>query len=196
LATSPLRLTTSNFFFQLITCGHSPYVTFSLTSRWVCPLQLPAQSFSGPSPVGLMTTFYCLRFKSTPTWRVRSPYLYPPGTGWPRYIPRHWVPFLSSLTTHSVMIEVFDPLHMGDWLSILTVLVKTSWHGPHRKHRSSIVACIFVAAGTCLLSCCPETAVVYSPISWSLHNYCCTRYNRNTNFIVMTIYRHYFIGII
>jgi hypothetical protein len=39
LATSPLRLTTSNFF-RLNTCGHSPYVTSSLTRGWVCSLQL------------------------------------------------------------------------------------------------------------------------------------------------------------
>jgi hypothetical protein len=25
------------------------------------------------------------------TWRDRSPYLYPPGAGWPSYTPRHWV---------------------------------------------------------------------------------------------------------
>jgi hypothetical protein len=31
LATSPLRLTASNFIFQLNTCGYRPYVTFSLT---------------------------------------------------------------------------------------------------------------------------------------------------------------------
>jgi hypothetical protein len=30
LATSPLRLTTSNFIFQLNTCGYRPYVTSSL----------------------------------------------------------------------------------------------------------------------------------------------------------------------
>jgi hypothetical protein len=40
LATSPLRLTTSNFIFQLNTCGYSPYVTSSLTRGWVCSLQL------------------------------------------------------------------------------------------------------------------------------------------------------------
>jgi hypothetical protein len=46
---------------------------------------------SQPSPMGLMTTFYCLRLESPPTWRARSPYLYPPGTGWPSYTPIHWV---------------------------------------------------------------------------------------------------------
>jgi hypothetical protein len=29
--------------------------------------------------------FYCLRFET------RSVYLYPPGSGWPGYTPRHWV---------------------------------------------------------------------------------------------------------
>jgi hypothetical protein len=40
LATSPLRLTTSNFIFQLNTCGYSPYVTSSLTKGWIYRLQL------------------------------------------------------------------------------------------------------------------------------------------------------------
>jgi hypothetical protein len=40
LATSLLRLTTSNFIFQLNTGGYRPYVTSSLTRRWVCRLQL------------------------------------------------------------------------------------------------------------------------------------------------------------
>jgi hypothetical protein len=49
-----------------------------------------------------MAIFYSLRFETSPTLRVRSPYLYPPGTGWPPYLyppgtglpsytPRHWV---------------------------------------------------------------------------------------------------------
>jgi hypothetical protein len=40
LATSPLKPTTRIFIFQLNTCGHSPYVTSSLTRGWVCRLQL------------------------------------------------------------------------------------------------------------------------------------------------------------
>jgi hypothetical protein len=96
LTTSPLRLTTSNFIFQLNTSGYSPYITSSLTSGWVCSLQLVldlASTFSGPIPAGLMTTFYCLKFETPPIWRARSPYLYPPqeyggpvippGTGFP-----------------------------------------------------------------------------------------------------------------
>jgi hypothetical protein len=40
LATSPLRLTTSNFIFQLNACGYRPYVTSYLRRRFVCRLQL------------------------------------------------------------------------------------------------------------------------------------------------------------
>jgi hypothetical protein len=40
-----------------------------------------------------MVIFYCLKFETPPTWRVRSWYLYPPGTGWPSYTPRHRVSF-------------------------------------------------------------------------------------------------------
>jgi hypothetical protein len=35
-----VRLATSNFIFQLNTCGYSPYVTSSLMRGWVCRLQL------------------------------------------------------------------------------------------------------------------------------------------------------------
>jgi hypothetical protein len=45
-------------------------------------------SFSCPSPAGLMTIFYCLRLQTPSTWRARSPYLYPPGTGWHGFTPR------------------------------------------------------------------------------------------------------------
>jgi hypothetical protein len=62
-----------------------------------CRWPSPAYSFSGPSPAGLMTTFYCLsQIWDSPNLEPRSPYLYPPGKGWPNYNPRHWVPFYDS----------------------------------------------------------------------------------------------------
>jgi hypothetical protein len=75
-----------------------------------CYWPLPAQSFSGPSPVGLMAIFYCLRFETPRTWRTRSLYLYPPGTGWRSYTPRHWAPFSSPPTTSRATEVVFDPV--------------------------------------------------------------------------------------
>jgi hypothetical protein len=56
-----------------------------------CCWSSPARPVSGPSPAGLMTTFYCLRFETPSIWRAMSPYLYPPGAGWPGNTPRHWV---------------------------------------------------------------------------------------------------------
>jgi hypothetical protein len=44
-----------------------------------------------------------------PAWRPRSPYLNPPGTGWPRYNRRHWVPFPEPSTTPRATVEVFVP---------------------------------------------------------------------------------------
>jgi hypothetical protein len=97
-------------FFQLNASCYSPYVSSSLTRAWVCRLQLllawPAQSFSGSSPVGLMATYYSLRFETPSTWWVRSPYLYPPGTGWPSYRPRHWVLFSLPPTTRMATVDM------------------------------------------------------------------------------------------
>jgi hypothetical protein len=36
-------------------------------------------------------------------------YLYPLGTGWPRYTPGHWFPFPTPLTTLKATVEVFYP---------------------------------------------------------------------------------------
>jgi hypothetical protein len=69
LGAEPIETHGQNFFSQLNTCGHSPYITSSLTRGWVCHLQLPlalASAFIlGPSPVGLETVFYCLRSETS-----------------------------------------------------------------------------------------------------------------------------------
>jgi hypothetical protein len=50
--------------YQLKTCGHSPYVTSSLSAVYNFCWSSLAQSFSGPSLTGLVTIFYCLRFET------------------------------------------------------------------------------------------------------------------------------------
>jgi hypothetical protein len=35
--------------------------------------------------------YFTVSFETPPSWRARSPYLYPPGTGWPSFTPGHWV---------------------------------------------------------------------------------------------------------
>jgi hypothetical protein len=75
-----------------------------------CCWSSPEQSFLRPSPEGLVTIFYSLRFETPPTWKARSPYLYPLGTGWTNYYnPRHWVLFSSPPTTSRAPVEVFEP---------------------------------------------------------------------------------------
>jgi hypothetical protein len=89
------------------TCGCGPYVTSSLTRGRVCRLQL----------LLVLASAIILRseFRGTHDHillsQIRvSPYLYPPGTGWPGYTPRHWVPFSSPRTTRRATVEVFDPV--------------------------------------------------------------------------------------
>jgi hypothetical protein len=90
----------------------------SLARGWVCCIQfllaLATQSFSGQIPAVLMTIFYCLRFENPRTRTARSPYFYPPGTGRPDYIPRHWISFSSPPTTRRATV--------GLSILILTVL--------------------------------------------------------------------------
>jgi hypothetical protein len=80
----------------------------SLTRGRVCRFQLLlflVSTFTGPSPAGLMATFYCLRFET------------PPGTKWLSYNPRHWVPVSSPPTTRRATAEVSDPASTRAWLS-------------------------------------------------------------------------------
>jgi hypothetical protein len=58
-----------------------------------CCWASPAQSFPDHSPAGPRTIFYCLRFETPPTWRARSPYLYPPEQGGPALPPGTGFPF-------------------------------------------------------------------------------------------------------
>jgi hypothetical protein len=103
-----------------------------------------------------------------PNWRARSPYLYPRGTGWPSYTPRHWVPFSSPPTTRRATVEVLDPhLHTGllSQLARVPRCMVSGWTQQGTPYPSlwpnntSIVAYVFVAAGTCLPSRCRATDV-------------------------------------
>jgi hypothetical protein len=114
---------------------------------WMCCWPLPAQSFSGPSPLGLATIFYCLRFETSL--------------------------FVASYDSQ-VTVEVFDPASTrvipydpSNELFFLTILQRTRrkhsfsivgkvcYTAPlHNNGIYSIVACVFVAAGMCLPSRC------------------------------------------
>jgi hypothetical protein len=74
---------TTTFFLLSGSCGFSLWRDNGFVVYNYCWFS-PVQSFLGPSPAGLRLIFYCLIFES-PAWRTRSPYLYPPGTGWSSY---------------------------------------------------------------------------------------------------------------
>jgi hypothetical protein len=94
------------------------------------------------------------QIRDSSTWRARSPYLYPPGRGWPGYTPRHWDPPLTELVA-PIAFKI------------------TPRHGPRRYHHSSIFARTLVTAGRCPPSRRPETSVA----SRSLPNNRSTRYS-------------------
>jgi hypothetical protein len=85
------------FFFQLNTWGHSPYVTSSLKRRWICRLQLLlflASAFILRSESRRTHDHILLsQIRGSRKLEPRSPYLYPPGTGWPSYTPGTGFPF-------------------------------------------------------------------------------------------------------
>jgi hypothetical protein len=64
------------------------------------------------------------------------------------------------ITLNYNAISSQPPLQNSSELIVPSALVINSRHGPHRKHRHSIVAFVSVTAGTCLPSCCPETGCV------------------------------------
>jgi hypothetical protein len=75
LATSPLRFKTSNIFFptehfEIIVLMQHPLWREAGSVVYNCCWSSPAQSFSGPTSAGLVSTFYCLKFETPPTWRA------------------------------------------------------------------------------------------------------------------------------
>jgi hypothetical protein len=129
LTTSPLRLTTSNFIFQLNTCGYSPYVSFTIAGG-------PRQCSHSEVRV------YCLR----PLGPVSRIYIASEHGGLV-IPPRHCVSFSLPPTTRREMMEVFEDY-------ILSI-----WHDMDRRANaesksSCTVVCATVAARTCLRSRC------------------------------------------
>jgi hypothetical protein len=82
------------------------FVAPSLTRGRVCNLLL-LLILASAVPWDSRPYFIVPILETPPTWRANSPYLYPPGTGWPSYTRGHWVTFPSPLTTRRATVEVF-----------------------------------------------------------------------------------------
>jgi hypothetical protein len=119
-----------------------------------CCWSSPAHSFFSPSPTGLVTIFYCLKFETPQTWRARSPYLYPPQIGWLSYTSRHWVPVSSPFQ------YIYTP-----WVPF-RIRPPSDRIGNVSYNSSSIVARLFIAADTYLPRCCLAVTAFLRFLYW------------------------------
>jgi hypothetical protein len=117
LAPSPLRLTTNDFFFQLNTCGYSPYVTSSLTRGWVCRLQvmvaLARAVMHGSESSGTQGHILLSQIRDSPILDGHVPVFTSLRKRESQLRARHCVSFSSSPTTRRAMVEVFEPAYTG-----------------------------------------------------------------------------------
>jgi hypothetical protein len=118
--------------------------------RLLLLLTLASESFSSTSPAELTTVLYCLRFETPPTWKARSPYLYPPGEGWSSYTPRHCVPFSSPPTTHRAAVEVYEPASTRGNCQLSTNCPGRNISAQNAEKAPFLCCCSIVSVGTCL----------------------------------------------
>jgi hypothetical protein len=128
-----------------------------------CCWSSPGWSFLGPSPAGFMTVFHCLRFKTPPTWRARSPifisptnmvaWLYPQALG-SLFIACDSQGYGGGIWPCRHTGFTWYHLHMGCWSSFYRLCMD------HIENTAfSVVACVFIATGMCLPSCWLVTAI-------------------------------------
>jgi hypothetical protein len=150
LEPSPLRLRISNFFFNWTLM----VIIFTQHSLWRedgflvynCCWPSWAQSFSCPSPAGLMTTFYCMRFETPSTWRARSSYI-PQEQGGPVILQPLDSLFVASYDSQGLGRCIRTRLHKGYWTQFLLRPTRTTAENAI-SNSSSIIVCWFVAVET------------------------------------------------
>jgi hypothetical protein len=124
-------------------------VTLSLTRGRLCRLQL-LPAFASAVIIksksrGAHDHILLSQIRDSPTWRTRSPYLYPLATGWPRL----WVPLLSPSSPRWAAVEVFRPASTRGLpkCSPLSLLHNVSTDRTENA-ASSTVASLFLSAET------------------------------------------------
>jgi hypothetical protein len=113
LGVKPLETHDHQFFFQLNTCGHNPYITPSLMRGWFCHLQL----LLALAITVILRSESCRTYDhillsliwDSPNLEGQVSVFISPRNRVPRYTPKHWVPFSLPPVTCKDMVEVFDP---------------------------------------------------------------------------------------
>jgi hypothetical protein len=120
LAPSPLRLSAS-IFFQLNTCGHSPYVTSSLTRGGVrrSQLLLALASEVNLSSESCETHDHILlsQIRDSRSLEGQVSVFISPRNRVAQLYPWHWVLFPSPLTARRATVEVFGPASIRDTIT-------------------------------------------------------------------------------
>jgi hypothetical protein len=98
LGDKPLKTHNQQFFFQLNTCSHSPYVTTSLTRGWVCHLQLLLALANAvilrSKPHGTHDHILLSQIQDSPNLEGQVPiFITPRNRVTQLYPPSHWDPF-------------------------------------------------------------------------------------------------------
>jgi hypothetical protein len=134
LASSPLGITTSNFF-QLNTYDYSLYIISSLSIGWICRLQLLLDHAStvilrSESPWDSWP-YFTVSHSRLLQLEGQVPVFISPRN---KVVPRHWVPFSSPPTTRRATVEAFDPASTRDthWVAPILFIITPS-RGSHRK---------------------------------------------------------------
>jgi hypothetical protein len=113
LATSPLRLMTTNFIFQLNTCGYSHYVTSSLTRGWVCSLQLLLVLASAvilrSASRGTHDYILLSQIRDSPNLEDQAPVFTSPRNRVAQLYPQAVGSVFSPPTTRRPTVELLDP---------------------------------------------------------------------------------------
>jgi hypothetical protein len=147
-----LRLTTINFF-QLNTCGYSPYVTSSLRRWWVYRSQLLLAVASAVIPTSGSHRSHdhilLSQIRDSPTWRVKSRIYIPQEQGCQFITPGIGFPFRRLLRLAGISWRNTNPPPYSRCLHsyILSIWYDTN-HIENTASNSPSTECVFIVAGT------------------------------------------------
>jgi hypothetical protein len=137
-----------------------------------------------------MAIFYCIRIENPSTLKTRFPYLFPPGTAWPGYTPRHWVRFSSPPTTRRATVEVYEPAstRWSDSSCVRSSLYRL--RADPQNTASSIIAYWFTAAEIYLPHSCVATSATRTHTERRLQHlfYCCLTSQRTWRIPLLRVY--------